>query len=152
MRRGCSYAQLSHYSDCQNAMMYKNPTVQVSWGELIDKMTILEIKEKRLILSEAVANVRRELTAVRMVVQNIQSEQLALLANELKAINEDLWEIEDKIRTKEAAKSFDQEFIELARSVYRRNDERAAIKREINKLLNSEIVEEKSYDTNADKQ
>ena len=133
-------------------MMYKNPTVQVSWGELIDKMTILEIKEKRLILSEAVANVRRELTAVRMVVQNIQSEQLALLANELKAINEDLWEIEDKIRTKEAAKSFDQEFIELARSVYRRNDERAAIKREINKLLNSEIVEEKSYDTNADKQ
>jgi Family of unknown function (DUF6165) len=135
-------------------MMYKNPTVQVSWGELIDKMTILEIKEKRLILSEAVANVRRELTAVRMVVQNIQSEQpsLALLANELKAINEDLWEIEVKIRTKEAAKSFDQEFIELARSVYRRNDERAAIKREINKLLNSEIVEEKSYDTNADKQ
>jgi hypothetical protein len=135
-------------------MMYKNPTVQVSWGELIDKMTILEIKEKRLILSEAVANVRRELTAVRMVVQNIQSEQpsLALLANELKAINEELWEIEDKIRTKEAAKSFDQEFIELARSVYRRNDERAAIKREINKLLNSEIVEEKSYDTNADKQ
>jgi hypothetical protein len=135
-------------------MMYKNPTVQVSWGELIDKMTILEIKEKRLILSEAVANVRRELTAVRMVVQNIQSEQpsLALLANELKAINEELWEIEDNIRTKEAAKSFDQEFIELARSVYRRNDERAAIKREINKLLNSEIVEEKSYDTNADKQ
>jgi hypothetical protein len=130
-------------------MMHKNPTVQVSWGELIDKMTILEIKEKRLILSEAVANVRRELTAVRMVVQNIQSEQpsLALLANELKAINEDLWEIEDKIRTKEAAKSFDQEFIKLARSVYRRNDERAAIKREINKLLNSEIVEEKSYDT-----
>jgi hypothetical protein len=117
-------------------------------------MTILEIKEKRLILSEAVANVRRELTAVRMVVQNIQSEQpsLALLANELKAINEELWEIEDNIRTKEAAKSFDQEFIELARSVYRRNDERAAIKREINKLLNSEIVEEKSYDTNADKQ
>jgi len=130
-------------------MMQITPTVQVSWGELIDKLTILEIKEKRLTSSEAVANIRRELTAVRTVLQDVQLKDLRLarLMNELKAINEVLWDIEDKIRAKEAAKSFDQGFIDLARSVYKRNDERAAIKREINKLLRSEIVEEKSYNT-----
>jgi hypothetical protein len=131
-----------------------SPTVQISWGELIDKMTILEIKERQLTSSEAVANVRRELSAVRAVVQDIQLKEpsLANLTSELQAINEALWEVEDRIRSKEALKSFDQEFIELARSVYNRNDERAAIKRKINRLLNSEIIEKKSYDTNADKQ
>jgi hypothetical protein len=124
-----------------------NPTVQVSWGELIDKMTILEIKEARLTSPAAIANVRRELTSVRVVAQDVQSKNahLAHLTSELRAINEALWEIEDKIRAKEAAKSFDEGFVDLARSIYLKNDKRADIKRQINTLMKSEIVEEKQY-------
>jgi hypothetical protein len=123
-----------------------NPTVQVSWGEFIDKMTILEIKEARLTSSDAVANVRRELTTLRAV-QDIHAKnpQLAHLTKELKAINEALWEIENQIRAKEAAKSFDQGFVDLARSVYFQNDKRGKVKRQIDILMNSEIVEEKQY-------
>lgn len=128
-------------------MMHISPTVQVSWGELIDKLTILEIKEARLTSSEAVANVRRELTAVRTVLQDVQSKnaRLAQLTSELKAINQALWEIENKIRAKEATKKFDQGFIDLARSVYFQNDKRAELKRQINTVMKSEIVEEKQY-------
>ena len=123
------------------------PSVEVSWGELIDKITILEIKQQRLTSPEAVANVRRELVALSRVVQELKPAPPALdaLKQQLRTINENLWEIEDQIRAKEAAKSFDRQFIELARSVYFNNDERARIKGQINELMKSGLVEEKQY-------
>ncbi|MEJ2624656.1 MAG: DUF6165 family protein [Pseudolabrys sp.] len=122
------------------------PTVEVSWGELVDKLTILEIKERRLNAPDAVANVRRELAALNKVLSGLQPpEGFAALKDGLVAVNESLWEIEDKIRAKEASSSFEREFIELARSVYFNNDKRAALKREINLLLKSDLIEEKQY-------
>jgi len=122
------------------------PNVEVSWGELIDKITILEIKQQRLTSPQAVANVRRELAALSRVVQELNPPKaLDALTQSLKSINETLWEIEDRIRAKEAARSFDAQFIELARSVYRNNDERARLKREINAVMQSGLVEEKQY-------
>lgn len=124
-----------------------NVTVEVSLGEFLDKVTILEIKAGRIEDQAKLANVRRELELLRRTwsdspfAQKDISEPLA----RLKAINEKLWDIEDRIRTKESQGAFDPEFIELARSVYLCNDERAAIKRELNLLLGSELVEEKSY-------
>jgi len=122
------------------------PTVEVSWGELVDKLTILEIKQRKLSSPDAVANVRRELAALNKVLGGLKPpDGFAALKDGLVAINESLWEIEDRIRAKEAASSFDQEFIELARSVYFNNDKRAALKREINVLLKSDLIEEKQY-------
>ena len=123
------------------------PTVEVSWGELIDKITILEIKEQRLTSPQSVANVRHELASLTQVVQNLKpaAGQIDALKAKLKSVNETLWDVEDQIRVKEAAKAFDQQFIQLARLVYFKNDERARIKRQINELLNSELVEEKQY-------
>lgn len=125
----------------------KNPAVEVSWGELIDKITILEIKEQRLRSPSAVANVKKELATLSKAVADLQPRpaELDTLKSKLKLINETLWEIEDQIRAKEAAQSFDKEFVELARSVYFNNDERANLKREINELLKSGLVEEKQY-------
>jgi predicted nucleic acid-binding Zn-ribbon protein len=124
-----------------------NPAVEVSWGELVDKITILEIKEQRLRSPAAVANVRKELATLSKAVQDLQPRpaELDALKSKLKLVNETLWEIEDQIRAKEAAQSFDKQFIELARSVYFNNDERANLKREINGLLKSGLVEEKQY-------
>lgn len=124
-----------------------NPTVQVSWGELIDKITILEIKEARLTSPEAVANVRRELAALARTVQDVRckNSDLPPIMAELRLVNEALWDIEDRLRAKEAAKQFDREFVELARSVYFQNDRRAALKMRVDKLLLSDIVEEKQY-------
>ena len=123
------------------------PTVPVSWGELIDKITILEIKEQRLTSPAAVANVRNELAVLLRALAGLGSAPAALegLKRELKAINEALWDIENRTRAKEAAKTFDAEFIELTRSVYLNNDKRAGIKRRINELLNSGLIEEKQY-------
>jgi uncharacterized protein DUF6165 len=123
------------------------PTISVSWGELIDKITILEIKEKRLKSPEAISNVRRELVILTRVVQGLQPQlgEVDELKRELKSINETLWEVEDRIRAKEASKIFDQKFIELARSIYFNNDKRARIKHQINELLSSEFIEEKQY-------
>ncbi|HEU5017193.1 MAG TPA: DUF6165 family protein [Pseudolabrys sp.] len=122
------------------------PTVEVSWGELIDKITILEIKARRLSAPAAVANVRRELAVLDKALHRMQAPpQLAAFKRDLAAINESLWQIEDKIRAKEAAGAFDEEFIELARSVYLNNDKRAGVKRAINRLLQSDLVEEKQY-------
>lgn len=123
------------------------PTVEVSWGELIDKITILEIKQQRLTSPAAVANVRKELEALLRASGGLSPEPAGLdaLKRDLKAINEALWDIENRTRAKEAAKSFDTEFIELTRSVYLNNDKRARIKRQINELLNSGLVEEKQY-------
>jgi hypothetical protein len=123
------------------------PHVPVSWGELIDKITILQIKRERLESQTALANVKRELDALSVLADPVlagDAEANAVTAK-LKAVNESLWDIEDRIRAKESAKAFDAEFIELARSVYIRNDERAALKKQLNIKLASELTEEKSY-------
>jgi predicted nucleic acid-binding Zn-ribbon protein len=122
-------------------------SIQISWGELFDKITILEIKEQRLLSKQSVANVRNELAALMSVADCTlaKRKEVAALKKQLKSINETLWEIEDKIRAKEAAQSFDQEFIQLARSVYMNNDRRGDLKRRINVLLNSTLGEEKQY-------
>ena len=123
------------------------PMVEVSWGDLVDKLTILEIKAQRLTAPTAVANVRKELTALQSVLQRLQPRpaELDALKAQLKSVNQSLWDVEDQIRAKEAAQSFDRGFIELARAVYFNNDQRARLKREINVLLKSELVEEKQY-------
>lgn len=123
------------------------PLIPVSWGELIDKITILEIKCRRLRSAEARANAERELTALRQVLgeQEPLPSGLYPLKAALEAVNQRLWGIEDAVREKEAAGDFGPEFVALARSVYRENDERARLKREINRLLNSTLVEEKEY-------
>jgi len=125
----------------------KTPEVLLSWGELIDKITILEIKTVRLKSPAALANVNKELKllASQAIVALQSSAELLALKERLSQVNETLWNVEDKIRAKEAAQKFDAEFIELARSVYKHNDERAAIKRQINTILSSDLVEEKSY-------
>jgi len=122
-------------------------TVKTSPGEYLDKLTILEIKSERMSDPAKLANVRRELELLRddWAASPLARHDVSALVGELKAVNEALWEIEDRIRLKEAEKAFDDEFIELARSVYRTNDRRAALKRELNVRLGSEIVEEKSY-------
>jgi hypothetical protein len=123
------------------------PVVPVSWGELIDKITILEIKSRKLKAEAALANVRKELASLTEIVARDVPRRgaAAELKDRLTKVNEELWTIEDRIREKEAAKAFDAEFIALARSVYLRNDERSHIKREINLRLSSNLVEEKSY-------
>lgn len=123
------------------------PTVEVSWGELIDKITILEIKQQRLNSQRAIDNVRTELAALNRAAAALDPvpPDLAALKQGLKTINEALWDIENRTRAKEAAKTFDAEFVELTRSVYLNNDERATIKRRINELLNSALIEEKQY-------
>ena len=122
------------------------PYVPISWGELIDKISILEIKILKITSSEASANVKKELKLLSDIVE-IEKNEVAIndLKNELANINQQLWEVEDKIREKELSKQFDDLFIELARSVYKLNDIRAKIKKDINLLLQSELIEEKSY-------
>jgi hypothetical protein len=119
----------------------------VSYGELIDKITILEIKSRRIADAAKLVNVRNELDLLNTTWAGDAASQTDIsdARARLLAVNELLWDIEDKIRLKERAQAFDAEFIELARSVYFRNDERAAFKREINQKLGSELVEEKSY-------
>ena len=119
----------------------------VSYGELIDKITILEIKSRRITDDAKLANVRNELDLLNATWANDAASQTDVSDERarLLAVNELLWDIEDRIRLKERAQAFDQEFIELARAVYFRNDERAAFKREINLKLGSQLVEEKSY-------
>lgn len=127
----------------------KAPEVLVSWGELIDKITILEIKAARLSSPAAVANVRKELGLLAAQADPAlrSSAELPVLKQRLFEINQALWEIEDRIREKEARQQFDAEFVELARSVYKSNDQRAGIKRQINTMLASDLTEEKSYPT-----
>jgi len=123
-------------------------SVPISYGELIDKITILEIKSERIRDAAKVANVRTELglLAETWSANAASSKDIAVERDALKRVNEALWDIEDRIRLKEKAKAFDAEFIELARSVYIRNDERAQVKRAINEKLGSALVEEKSYE------
>jgi hypothetical protein len=128
-------------------MTVKSILVDVAPGELIDKITILAIKSERMDDETKLVNVRHELDILTTTRdKDIQtSPELDVLSAKLKAVNEALWEIEDDIRDCEAAKDYSQKFIDLARAVYVTNDERANLKREINLLLGSDIVEEKSY-------
>ena len=119
----------------------------VSFGELLDKIAILQIKAERMKDPEKVANVRKELDALSTtwLGHPAAQQQIPELRADLKAVNERLWDIEDDIRACEQRQSFDQEFIRLARAVYFENDERARIKKQINLALGSAYVEEKSY-------
>jgi len=122
-------------------------TVPISPGELLDKITILRIKSQRISDPAKLANVRLELDALQETWTNSAYAGVDIDADvdALMAVNERLWVTEDDIRDKERVQSFDDEFIRLARAVYVQNDERAAIKRRINLMLGSTIVEEKSY-------
>lgn len=121
--------------------------VEVAPGELIDKITILAIKSERIVDPAGRANVQTELETLTQArdAAIASSAELRRLTDELKSINEELWEIEDDIRSCERNKEFGPKFINLARAVYRTNDRRAALKRRINDLLGSRLVEEKSY-------
>jgi hypothetical protein len=124
-----------------------SPQIPISWGELLDKITILQIKKENLISKKALKNVQQECKQLQYIFvqhcpETIEAKQLEV---ELKQINQQLWDIEDKIRDKERNKSFDDEFIQLARNVYITNDERSRVKRKINNMFGSELVEEKSY-------
>ena len=121
--------------------------VPVSFGEVLDKITILEIKSERIADPEKVKNVRLELDELSATWNEAVEDQNAIadLRKQLKSVNEALWEIEDDIRDQEAAQDFGDRFIELARAVYVTNDKRAAIKKEVNLALGSRFVEEKSY-------
>jgi hypothetical protein len=121
--------------------------VPISPGELLDKITILRIKSQRMSDPQKVQNVRVELAALQETWSSSAYARIDIAADieALQTVNERLWVIEDDIRDKERAQSFDAEFIRLARAVYVENDERATIKRRINVTLGSSIIEEKSY-------
>jgi hypothetical protein len=123
-----------------------SPFVPVSWGELLDKITILEIKQGRIRQPDAQANVAKEYGCLRSIASHaMHQDGIASLLDELRTINEDLCDIEVAIRGQEAEAKFNSEFIQLARSVYMKNDRRAALKRAINLQLHSDLIEEKSY-------
>lgn len=121
--------------------------VPVSFGEVLDKITILEIKSERIKDEAKLKNVRLELDELTETWNEAVKDQSAIedLRKQLKAVNEELWVVEDDIRDQEAAQDFGPRFIELARAVYVTNDKRAAIKKEVNLALGSRFVEEKSY-------
>jgi len=116
----------------------------ISIGELIDKITILEIKQIYM-TGIKLKNINKEMKLLKNILQDKNLEINIDLIKNLKKINKKLWEIEDDIRIKESKQEFDEEFIKLARSVYIENDKRASIKKEINQKYNSDLVEEKSY-------
>ena len=117
----------------------------ISIGELFDKISILEIKEERIKDPAKLVNVRRELDGLRGIAAERSLSVRAEAIADLKAVNAELWNIEDAIRVCEARRGFGKRFIALARAVYKTNDRRSAIKREINNHFGSAIVEEKSY-------
>ena len=123
--------------------------VPVSVGEVLDKITILQIKLAHISDAAKRVNIHNELDSLLPLVagNTFTTEQIQGLMAELKAVNETLWDIEDDIREKEAAKSFDAEFIRLARAVYVTNDRRAEIKKQINLATGSALIEEKSYES-----
>ena len=121
--------------------------IPISFGELIDKLTILEIKKSKITNNEKLKNVQLEFELLNKKYQTIlnDTKELQVFYDALLKVNSKLWEIEDKIRILENNKEFNEEFIDLARSVYKSNDERFAIKNEINKTFDSEIQEQKEY-------
>lgn len=123
-------------------------TVPVSVGEVVDKVTILEIKSERISDAEKRRNVAVELDALRPLVSGgvFDSDEMVELTNGLRVVNGELWDIEDNIRAEEAAGRFGDRFVELARAVYVTNDRRAELKKKINLATGSQLVEEKSYE------
>ena len=122
------------------------PHIPTSWGEVLDKVTILEIKTARMPTETARANAARELQLLTEIAAPVLAiAEVAELMAQLKAVNEALWEVEDRIREHERQGIFDTAFIQLARAVYQRNDKRSMIKRELNLALGSVLNEEKSY-------
>lgn len=121
------------------------PLVPISWGELYDKITILEIKAERLTSERQLANVRTELLALRAHARGEQNEDLDDLVDDLREVNSLIWDLDEDIRGKEREKDFGEDFVAQARALYLQNDRRAALKRRINRLLASGLSEEKSY-------
>jgi uncharacterized protein YukE len=130
-----------------HALSMSEILVPVSFGELLDKIAILQIKSERMSDPAKLANVRNELAALETTWAGhpAAAQDIAALRAELKAVNERLWVIEDDIRLQEKAQAFDDEFVRLARAVYFENDIRARVKKDINLALGSSYVEEKSY-------
>lgn len=120
--------------------------VPISVGELFDKITILKIKQQKFTDNEKLFNVNKELSLLENHARLIDMSKIKQSIEELEQVNHLLWDIEDKKRMKEKEKNFDFEFIELSRSVYINNDKRAEIKKQINLITNSLIIEEKSYE------
>jgi hypothetical protein len=123
------------------------PRVEVSWGELLDKVTVLEIKAERLSCPHSVDNVRQEMDHLKSIIaqfaplpEDVESKRAAL-----RVTNEKLWDVENAIRASEAEQRFDEQFIALARNIYVLNDERSRLKRAINLYMNSSFIEEKEY-------
>lgn len=125
-----------------------NVNLEISIGEFFDKLTILEIKKDRISDEAKLVNINKELDSLNTLLDSLPFSRVDVEheVSELKAVNEKLWVIEDDIRDKESEKSFDQEFIELARSIYFTNDRRSELKHDINIKLGSDFVEEKSYE------
>lgn len=151
MAKGC-YSRPTPVKECSSAHANSlvgevTLNVRISPGEFLDKLTILEIKLERIHDPEKVRNVGRELELMRAAwaACSFSATDVSAEVRELKSVNEALWEIEDQIRVKESLGAFDAEFVQLARSVYQNNDRRAAIKRELNLALHSDLLEEKSY-------
>jgi len=122
--------------------------IEISIGELVDKLSILEIKLLNIRDSHKLTNIYKELETLNPYFQDLLDEygiNIKNLYTKISKINKTLWDIEDHIREKEAKQEFDKEFVELARSVYITNDQRAAVKKEINLLTKSKLIEEKSY-------
>lgn len=121
--------------------------VEISNGELLDKISILQIKLERISDESKLKNIQVEYTELTEIgAKLLEDDQIQTLYMKLKAVNQALWDIEDEIRIKEKEKIFDKEFVDLARSVYITNDKRADIKKEINLLSGSYLIEEKSYE------
>lgn len=125
----------------------KQLLIPVSPGELIDRITVLEIKAERIADESKLVHIRPELAGLRRILKekSIMSDEVEPLREQLREVNETLWEIEDYLRIKESEQAFDDQFIELARSQYRNSDRRAELKRRIDETIESEVVEEKSY-------
>ena len=140
----CTLIPLSTATICDQKI-----TANISYGELVDKITILMIKSERITDPNKLRNIFKELHLLQETF-NISignREDISELKQRLKEINEALWDVEDILRTKERIREFGDEFLQLARSVYKINDQRSIIKRSIDILLGSEIMEEKSYDS-----
>lgn len=121
--------------------------VEVSNGELLDKISILQIKSERILNEDKLKNIRTEYgELIKIGSTLLEDPHVSTLYNKVKEVNETLWDLEDDIRKKEKAQLFDQEFIRLAREIYRTNDKRAEVKKQINLLTDSLLTEEKSYE------
>ena len=128
-------------------MKKEDITIPVSSGELIDKISILKIKRKKIINKSKLRNINKELSLLNKIYKNNfkKNKKILLYEKKLIKINKKLWDVEDNIRLLESKKKFNQKFIDLARAVYINNDQRSEIKKKINELTGSPLIEEKSY-------